>query len=106
MVPVLLPMVAGALLLVIENAGLDAKRSIGLVATAALIPVALGLMTVATTGEQQVYYLGDWPAPFGIVLVLDRLSALMLLLAGVLATASMLYSVGGDDTRGVFRFKD
>ena len=27
-----------------------------------------------------MYRLGDWPAPFGIVLVLDRLSALMLVL--------------------------
>lgn len=99
-VPVLLPMLAGAVLLVLENAGLDAKRSISLVATAALIPVALGLMNVAIAGEQQSYYVGDWPAPFGIVLVLDRLSALMLLLASVLATASLLYAIGGDDTKG------
>ena len=34
-----------------------------------------------------LYLLGDWPPPFGIVLVLDRLSALMLLLTAVLALA-------------------
>src|SRR3546814_1024386 len=34
-----------------------------------------------------VYRIGDWPARFGIVLVVDRLSALMLLLASVLALA-------------------
>jgi multicomponent K+:H+ antiporter subunit D len=99
-VPILLPMVAGALLLVLEGTGLDAKRYVSVVATAALIPVALGLMSIAAAGGQQVYYLGDWPAPFGIVLVLDRLSALMLLLTSTLATASLLYAVGGDDTRG------
>jgi multicomponent K+:H+ antiporter subunit D len=99
-VPVLLPMVAGALLLVLESTGLDAKRSVSVVATAALIPLALGLMGIAVTGEQQIYYVGDWPAPFGIVLVLDRLSALMLLLTSVLATASVLYALGGDDTKG------
>ena len=64
-VPVLLPMVAGALLLVLESTGLDAKRSVSVVATAALIPLALGLMGIAVTGEQQIYYVGDWPAPFG-----------------------------------------
>src|SRR3546814_13782471 len=34
-----------------------------------------------------VYRIGDWPARFGILLVVDRLSALMLLLASVLALA-------------------
>lgn len=98
--PILIPVVAGGLLLVLESSGLAAKRAIGIVATAALIPVAMGLMSIASTGEQQIYYLGDWPAPFGIVLVLDRLSALVLMLASILATASVLYAVGGDDTRG------
>ncbi len=98
--PVLLPLVAGALLLVLEASGLAAKRALAIAATAALIPVAVGLMTIAANGEQQIYYLGDWPAPFGIVLVVDRLSALMLVLASVLATASLAYAVGGDDTRG------
>ena len=40
-----------------------------------------------------VYRLGDWPAPFGIVLVLDRLSALMLLLTSILALASLVFSL-------------
>jgi len=98
--PVLLPLVTGALLLVLESSGLTAKRTLSVASTVALIPVALGLMNVAATGEQQIYYLGDWPAPFVIVLVLDRLSALMLLLTSVLASASLFYAVGGDDTRG------
>lgn len=98
--PVLLPLIAGALLLVFESSGLAVKRAICIAATAALIPIALGLMSEARGGEEQIYYLGDWPAPFGIVLVLDRLSALMLMLASVLAGASLLYAVGGDDSKG------
>lgn len=98
--PVLLPLVVGGLLLVLEGAAPGAKRVVAVVATAALIPITLYLTGVAAAGEQQVYYLGDWPAPFGIVLVLDRLSALMLVLASVLATASVLYAVCGDDSRG------
>ncbi len=98
--PVLVPLVAGALLLVIESTDPGAKRVLSVVATAALIPIAIGLMAVAASGEPQVYYLGDWPAPFGIVLVVDRLSALMLMLSSVLAGASLLYALGGDDARG------
>jgi multicomponent K+:H+ antiporter subunit D len=40
-----------------------------------------------------VYLLGNWPAPFGIVLVLDRLSALMLALTSVLAFAAAVYAL-------------
>jgi multicomponent K+:H+ antiporter subunit D len=32
----------------------------------------------------RVYALGDWPAPFGIVLVVDRLAAAMTLLTAIL----------------------
>lgn len=98
--PLLLPLFAGALLLVTEGSGLMVKRALSVASTAALIPISLGLMDAASTGELQIYYVGDWPAPFGIVLVLDRLSALMLVLASVLATASLLYAIGGDDTKG------
>ena len=98
--PVLLPLIAGALLLVFESSGLAVKRAVCIAATAALIPIALGLMGEARGGEEQIYYLGDWPAPFGIVLVLDRLSALMLALTSVLAGASLLYALGGDDSKG------
>ena len=98
--PLLLPLITGALLLLLESPGLAVRRAVSIAATTALIPVAMGLMIVAATGEQQIYYLGDWPAPFGIVLVLDRLSALMLALTSVLASASLLYALGGDDNKG------
>ncbi len=98
--PVLVPLVAGALLLVLEGSALAVKRAIGVAATAALIPIALGLMAVAAAGEPQIYYVGDWPAPFGIVLVVDRLSALMLALSSVLAVASLLNAIVGDDALG------
>ena len=40
-----------------------------------------------------MYRLGDWPSLFGIVLVLDRLSALMLVLTGVLGFAALVFSL-------------
>jgi formate hydrogenlyase subunit 3/multisubunit Na+/H+ antiporter MnhD subunit len=47
--------------------------------------MAARLVRLASTDELLVYRLGDWPAPFGIVLVLDRLSALMVLLTYLVA---------------------
>ena len=45
--------------------------------------------------------MGDWAAPFGIVLVGDRLSTLMVLLTAVLALFVLLYAIGsGWDDRG------
>ena len=41
----------------------------------------------------RVYRLGDWPSLFGIVLVLDRLSALMLVLTSVLGLAALVFSL-------------
>ncbi len=46
------------------------------------------------------YRLGNWPAPFGIVLVADRLSALMVLLAAVLGFAALLFSMARWDRAG------
>src|SRR3546814_9877838 len=49
-----------------------------------------------------VYLLGDWPAPFGIVLVLDKLSALMLMLTSILAVASLVFSLARWHRAGVY----
>ena len=98
--PIVIPLLAGAVLLVVERAEEITKRTVSVIATAVLVPVAVGLLAIASSGEQHIYYVGDWPAPFGIVLVLDRLSALMLSLSSVLACASLFYALGGDDTKG------
>jgi len=74
------------------------------------LALATGLVWRASGGDLVVYELGDWPAPFGIVLVLDRLSALMVLLTYLVAVPVLGYACGGWDTRGrhfhaVFHFQ-
>ncbi|GAB4295835.1 MAG: monovalent cation/H+ antiporter subunit D [Thiohalomonadaceae bacterium] len=97
--PLLLPLVAGMLnLLLVARPGLQRALSVG--ATAGLLPVTLLLLCFAGDGALGVYPLGNWPAPFGIVLVLDRLSAWLLLLTAVLALLVVLHAVHGDDARG------
>ena len=81
--PIVIPLVAGALLLFFDERERVLKAMISLVSCLALAAVAISLFRLAgdAKGFEGVYLLGNWPAPFGIVLVVDRLSALMLVLA-------------------------
>ncbi|HEY0917731.1 monovalent cation/H+ antiporter subunit D [Devosia sp.] len=95
--PILLPLLAGIVLALIEDRHHDAKLAVNVVATAALLVVALLLLWfTATAGPDAAatmsYRLGDWPAPFAIVLVADPLSALMVALTAVLALATVSFS--------------
>jgi multicomponent K+:H+ antiporter subunit D len=96
--PVLLPMFAAALVIFVgrHNAGVSAL--ISLVATVLLLVLTVSLMADTVLGGYRIYSLGTWPAPFGIILVLDRLSALMMVLTAVLATASLVYTMGRNYT--------
>jgi multicomponent K+:H+ antiporter subunit D len=91
-VPIVLPLVAGAAMLLVDERRLGLKGAISIVTALALVATAIALVSLVDASERQVYRLGDWPAPFGIVLVADRLSALMVLLASVLGFASLVYS--------------
>ena len=98
--PILLPLFTGCALLLLHRASLRVKRLLSLVATWLLVPLSLWLLAVADTGVLQAYRLGDWAPPFGIMLLLDRLSALMLLVTSWLAGFAVLYACRGDDERG------
>jgi multicomponent K+:H+ antiporter subunit D len=98
--PVVLPLIAAALLLWTERAAPRWQGPIGLAAAAALLAIALLLLAQADGGAPQVYLAGNWPAPFGIVLVLDRLSALMLLLTAILGLAALSHALGAEARRG------
>ncbi len=93
--PVILPLFTGALLLLIDERRHVLKAMLNVAATMALMLVAIELLRRADTSAAMtsVYLLGNWPAPFCIVLVLDRLSAMMLVLTGVLALASLVFTL-------------
>ena len=98
--PVVLPLMTGSLLVLIGRRAPDWARRISLASMVALLVVALTLLAQASGGEVQAYLLSNWRAPFGIALALDRLSAMMLVLAALVGLASLLYSTAGDDRRG------
>jgi len=98
-IPVVLPALTAAALVLLAQGGIRLHRTISLASTALLVATSIWLWTISSGGPQ-AYFVGDWPAPFGIVLVLDRLSALMLLLASLIGSAALLYSIVGWDSRG------
>lgn len=98
--PILLPLVTGLILLLHRDGATQPRRVVGLIATGLLVVVAILLVMQSSGGEIRYYALGDWQPPFGIILVLDRLSALMVLLTAMLALASLLYACAGDDEEG------
>ncbi|MFP5022894.1 Na+/H+ antiporter subunit D [Pseudonocardia phyllosphaerae] len=90
--PVLLPMLGAALsVLVGRQAAL--QRAIGVVALAAVVVVAAVLLVAADRNGPIVAELGGRAAPVGIVLVADRLSALLLLISTVVTLAVLLYAI-------------
>jgi multicomponent K+:H+ antiporter subunit D len=108
--PVLLPAFTAMVLLILGDHGgrtsghgsakLRWARRIGLASTG-LGPVLSALLVwQAAGGELAVYRVGDWPAPYGIVLVVDRLGAMMLLLTSLVALPVLAYASGGWDAHG------
>lgn len=99
--PVLWPALTAAVLLLVGSR-LALTRAISFMSTVLLLAICVSLFIQANTGLIQIYALGDWVAPFGIVLVLDRLSALLVLLTSVIAVAALWYAMQGWDTRGKY----
>lgn len=99
--PILIPAILAAFIVLAMRQDLVLQRVFGLAGTGALLVLSLVLLNASAASGPEVYRLGDWPAPFGIVLVLDRLAALMLTLTATLALAVQLYAVGsGWDAQG------
>ncbi|TAN29923.1 MAG: monovalent cation/H+ antiporter subunit D [Castellaniella sp.] len=105
--PVLVPMMAAAAMLLTR----DVQRPIRvwLAAISFALQGAVALLLLAATLEWLptgwpdgigVYLLGNWPAPFGIVLVVDRLSALMLGLTALLGICTWIYATARWDNAG------
>ncbi len=99
--PIVLPAFLAPFIVLAARHHIGIQRVISVGGLVALAAIALGLAWQATDGTVTLYRLSDWAAPFGIVLVADRLSTLMVLLTALLALFVLLYAVGsGWDARG------
>ena len=107
-VPILVPMLTAALMLLMGENRRRTKSAlsvvsglIGLLAALALLRWVNAADTGGGPGSIGVYLPGNWRAPFGIVLVADRLSTMMVALTGVIAFAASIYSTSRWDRAGV-----
>jgi multicomponent K+:H+ antiporter subunit D len=104
--PVVLPLVAAGLLLLFSEKWRRFKSLVNISATLAGLVVAATILwrvdSGGASGEIGVYLASNWEAPFGIVLVADRLSALMLVLVGVVSFCAALYAEAAWAPAGVY----
>lgn len=90
--PIVLPMAMGAVsLLVWRNRLL--QRWLGIVGIGLLLVIAVKLLWVVDGQGIQSVQVGNWPAPFGITLVADLFSAIMVVMAGLIGFCVVLYSL-------------
>ena len=103
--PVLLPLATAALMLLLGESRRGLKALLNLLSTALGLALAVALLLrVQADGPAAfgVYLPGNWPVPYGIVLVADRLSALMAVLAGAVALAALLFALARWQHAGVY----
>jgi len=100
--PIVLPLFMVAVLILLGNKRSTLVRGIALLTTGVNLTIGIALVSMASDDAGFVYQVGDWDIPFGIVLTLDRLSALMVALTGFLAFVSVLYACLGGDREGPY----
>ncbi|MER3394930.1 MAG: Na+/H+ antiporter subunit D, partial [Microcella pacifica] len=72
----------------------QAQRIVAIVALVIELGLGIALLIAVDAGGPLAMELGGWSAPFGIVLVVDRLSAVMVLVSALVLLAVLLFSVG------------
>lgn len=106
--PVIIPLFAGGLLMLVKDIHRRLRLGIAFTSVVLQLGVAIELLAVTSGAQPEmwpsqiaVYLLGDWPAPFGIVAVADRLSAIMLTLSAFLGLTTLIYATARWERAGV-----
>ncbi len=98
---VLIPLFAAALTLVLGRRA-RVQRIVAALALTAVLVIGVVLLLAVDGDGALVVDVGAWPVPSGIVLVVDRLSALMVVISALVLLAVLVFSIGqgladGDD---------
>ena len=91
--PIVLPLIAAALSILCGRYR-SAQRIIGITTLTALVVLSIVILQHVDREGIVVVQAGDWPAPLGITLVADRLSAIMLATASIVLLAVLIYAIG------------
>ena len=102
--PLVLPLAAVGLLLCLRRAGEGTRHAVNIVTCAAMTAAAGVLLALVSEHGVLVLRAGNWPAPYGITLAADLLSAVMVLVTGIIGLAVAIYSAGAGTAkfRGYF----
>ncbi|MGG7103248.1 Na+/H+ antiporter subunit D [Rhodococcus sp. 24CO] len=91
--PVLIPMLGAAATLVVGRRP-RFQRVITLIALVAVVAVSGMLLYLADRDGTTAVQVGGWDSPIGITLVVDRLSAMMLVVSSIVLLTVMVYAIG------------
>jgi multicomponent Na+:H+ antiporter subunit D len=97
-VPLLIPMTA-AIVSMLAWKSRRAQRILGVAGTALLFVSGLMLLESVWHNGIQAAQMDDWPAPFGITIVADLFSAIMVTIAGFMSLAVAVYSLATMDSQ-------
>jgi len=102
--PILLPLLTAAIMLMLGEKHRPLKARINLLSSLLGLGIAVLLLqwtqTTDVPGSIGVYLPSNWQVPFGLVLVVDRLSALMLVLTGIIGVCALLFAMARWDSAG------
>ncbi|MBV6827115.1 monovalent cation/H+ antiporter subunit D [Pseudomonas sp. PD9R] len=102
--PILLPLLTAAIMLMLGEKHRPLKAKINLFSSLLGLGISVLLLqwtqTTGVPGSIGVYLPGNWQVPFGLVLVVDRLSALMLVLTGIIGVSALLFAMARWDSAG------
>jgi multicomponent Na+:H+ antiporter subunit D len=89
--PIVIPLATAVVCLLLRGST-AMQRTVSLTGAAALLLTAAGLLAAVWERDAIVLQAGSWPAPYGITLVADLFSAVMVLLAALTFFAVTVYA--------------
>lgn len=96
--PLLIPLLAASISIMLWRSR-KAQRLLAVFSASSLLIACIGLFVSVQRDGIQVAQMGNWPAPFGITLIADLFSAIMVLVVGVMGLTTVVYSLGSMDAR-------
>lgn len=95
--PIVVPMLTAALLLLVRSTRVQRWMALG--GASLLLTSAIALFFQVSREGIQVLHGGGWVAPFGITLVADTLTTLLVIAVGIVGVSTTAYGFAGVDPR-------
>ncbi len=100
--PIAAPLFGAAFALIVNEQNIRTQRVVAWIAVALMLGAGVFAIDRTADGILSVYLLGNWQAPFGIALALDKLTAIMLLLTAFIAAIALYAAQQSNTDRGVY----